>query len=293
MDKYLFDIDNYIAWYRDVLTVSLEVDKRGCTAFYLQTMLQMSNYVKKTYKDEKRSKKVYDKMLLKFNTLNERIGYYYSPNEWLILDANWWNSLESSFKRNKYNFDLDNKLMLAKNKTDARKTIINLHVEKLEDKKLTFLKSYKETKAIPLLNYHSKYREEFKGLDLGYIQEKTFYSFINDIWIIKGLDYANQLLDDLEKDTVLEIAEKSKLQGKRFEWKENKTLTTELIKSLIEAGSIKGLNEKEIFKEFGDFLGLDLTAKDTHLQDIKKKNIDSQTAYIDRLQKSFIDFLSK
>ena len=86
----------------------------------------------------------------------------------------------------------------------------------------------------------------------------------------------------------------------KLTWHGSKTELVELIKSLIEAGSLKGLEtgsikgtQKDIFKIFENFFGFDLNNFEQTIQKITKRSNGSETLFIDKLKHNFTAFSIK
>ena len=66
----------------------------------------------------------------------------------------------------------------------------------------------------------------------------------------------------------------------------------ELVKALIENGSLRG-KQKDIINSFEVFFNTPLNNPDKTIQDIKKRNLGSETLFLDRLKSSLYNFITK
>lgn len=126
-----------------------------------------------------------------------------------------------------------------------------------------------------------------------YLKDKNYHLLKKSLNIIekytKGialLEY-NDLLDFQLKKKKTPIKTSSDLN-----WVGGQTELIELIKSLIENGSIKGV-QKEIIRSFGNFLNIKINNPDKLIQDIKTRNNGSETLFIDKLKSSLLGFIKK
>lgn len=78
----------------------------------------------------------------------------------------------------------------------------------------------------------------------------------------------------------------------KIKWKGNQTELTELIKSLIESGSIQG-SQKEIVETFTWFLNTEINGFDKKLQNIKGRNTDNETTFLDNLKDGLMKWMEK
>ncbi|WP_242120937.1 RteC domain-containing protein [Aestuariivivens sediminicola] len=77
-----------------------------------------------------------------------------------------------------------------------------------------------------------------------------------------------------------------------IEWLGNQTEFIELIKALIENGTLKG-TQKDIIKCTSRFFNIEIKNPDKLLTDIKKRNIGSETLFLDRLKSSLYNYIIK
>ena len=66
----------------------------------------------------------------------------------------------------------------------------------------------------------------------------------------------------------------------------------ELVKSLIENGNIKG-KQKDIINEFSKIFNVDIKKPKQIITDTKKRNIGSETLFLDKLKKSLLNYIIK
>lgn len=77
-----------------------------------------------------------------------------------------------------------------------------------------------------------------------------------------------------------------------LKWKGSQTELIELTKALIENGNLKG-TQKEIIQTISDFFGVEMKNPDKLLTDIKKRNIGSETLFLDKLKSSLYNYLTE
>ena len=77
----------------------------------------------------------------------------------------------------------------------------------------------------------------------------------------------------------------------KIKWKGKQTELIELIKALIENGSIEGL-QKDTITVFSEMLDIKINNPDKLIQDIKKRNNKSETIFLDKLKTSLINFIA-
>lgn len=78
----------------------------------------------------------------------------------------------------------------------------------------------------------------------------------------------------------------------QIQWHGNQTEFIELIKALIENGTLKG-TQKEIIQKTSDFFNIEIKNPDKLIQDIKKRNTVSATLFIDSLKSNLYDYITK
>jgi hypothetical protein len=77
-----------------------------------------------------------------------------------------------------------------------------------------------------------------------------------------------------------------------IDWKGTPTELMELIKALIENGTIKG-TQKDIIKTFANFFNTEINNPDKLIQDIKGRNNGSETLFLDKVKSSLFNYLTK
>lgn len=76
------------------------------------------------------------------------------------------------------------------------------------------------------------------------------------------------------------------------QWNSNQTEFMELVKSLIENGNVKG-KQKDIITSFSHFFNITINNPDKLLTDIKKRNTESETLFLDKLKSSLLCFINR
>lgn len=84
----------------------------------------------------------------------------------------------------------------------------------------------------------------------------------------------------------------TKLSVPEIKFNISQTELMELIKALIENGNVIGL-QKNIVIEFSKFFNLEIKNPDKIIQDIKNRNNNSETLFLDKLKTSFLNFIQK
>lgn len=79
---------------------------------------------------------------------------------------------------------------------------------------------------------------------------------------------------------------------RKIKWKGNQTELMELIKALVENGTVTGL-QKDIVKVFTSIFDIEIKHPDKLINDLKKRNNDSQTLFLDKLKTSLLNHLNK
>lgn len=74
-------------------------------------------------------------------------------------------------------------------------------------------------------------------------------------------------------------------------WNGTQTEFIELIKALIENGNIKG-TQTEIISKLSNVFNIEIKHPNKLITDIKKRNNGSETLFLDKLQKSLLDYIT-
>lgn len=82
------------------------------------------------------------------------------------------------------------------------------------------------------------------------------------------------------------------IENQQIQWHGSQTELIELIKSLIENNTLRG-KQKEIISRVSKIFGVKINNPDKLIQDIKKRNIGSETLFLDKLKSSLYDFINK
>lgn len=77
-----------------------------------------------------------------------------------------------------------------------------------------------------------------------------------------------------------------------LDWIGSQTEFIELIKALIENGNIKG-TQTEIISKLSKVFNIDIKHPNKLITDIKKRNNGSETLFLDKLQKSLLDYITQ
>ncbi len=97
------------------------------------------------------------------------------------------------------------------------------------------------------------------------------------------------LLERTEQEPLKESAELSQLKN-NITFNLRPTELVELVKALAESGKVKG-KMKDLYSYFGNAFNVDIKTPDKFLQDIKNRNNDSQTLFLDNLKTSLLDYM--
>jgi len=142
------------------------------------------------------------------------------------------------------------------------------------------LHSWKENEMIFVSSWSNNEIKEIQD----YIQDdqkliqNLYYSFKKMQSKLSEMEYKG------EKETYSKI--------KKLNWQGTQTEFMELIKALIENGTLKG-TQKEIIKHASKFFNIEIKNPDKLITDIKKRNIGSETLYIDKLRTSLYNYITK
>ena len=101
----------------------------------------------------------------------------------------------------------------------------------------------------------------------------------NDVLVNK--EHVKKSLEDIENNTIV----KHKFLGTKTEF-------IELIKSLMLNKNFEGI-QKEIIKDLAIYFEIDIKNPDQLIQDIKNRNLGSETLFLDKLKSSLLDFIKK
>jgi hypothetical protein len=173
-----------------------------------------------------------------------------------------------------YSFDMQKELFYGKNDLEKRMQIIKNHLS--------------------MIYFNEKYDKVsngcvFGGNDFGIIyainQNDTKKFFESEI-----LKEEYQKLKDTSSDKKEYFIDTS---IDPIVWNGTPTELIELIKALIENRSIKGDSQKKIISSFTKFLNIDIKHPDKLIQDIRKRNNKSETLFLDKLQTTLYDYISK
>jgi hypothetical protein len=76
-----------------------------------------------------------------------------------------------------------------------------------------------------------------------------------------------------------------------LKWNGTQTEFIELVKSLIENGNVKG-TQTEIISKLSNVFNIEVNNPNKLINDLKLRNIDSETLFLDRLKKSLFDYIT-
>jgi len=111
-----------------------------------------------------------------------------------------------------------------------------------------------------------------------------------------GVDNKNKNLIEWPKKILKEMNidtdENKTSQHNKLIWKGSQTEFMELIKALIENGTLLE-KQKDIIDYTSKFFNIEIKNPDKLLTDIKKRNIGSETLYIDKLKSSLYNYITK
>lgn len=92
-------------------------------------------------------------------------------------------------------------------------------------------------------------------------------------------------LSDIKNEATMPITSKYKFHGTQTEF-------IELIKALVENGNLKGV-QKDIINDLSAFFDIEIKHPNKLIQDIRKRNIGSETLFLDKLNSSLSDFITR
>ena len=105
----------------------------------------------------------------------------------------------------------------------------------------------------------------------------------NQSSIFKNIKYKKN--EQLQSNKTTSIVTQLKFKG-------NQTQLVELVKALVESEMIEGTQTNAI-EQFSKFFDIEINNPNKLIQDIKGKNTDSTTAFLDLLKSNLIEYLRK
>lgn len=148
-----------------------------------------------------------------------------------------------------------------------------------------------ELKAPTIIDF--KNEDEDEDLLNMHATAENFIKFISNritslCLINKFLEQRNQELErELNKTRPRVLATENLLN-----WNGTQTEFIELIKALVENGNIKG-TQTEIISKLSNVFNIDIKHPNKLITDIKKRNNGSETLFLDKLQKSLLDYITQ
>lgn len=130
-----------------------------------------------------------------------------------------------------------------------------------------------------LLNMHATAENFIKFIS----NRITSLCLINKFLEQRKLEFENELNTTLSRVPANENL---------LNWKGTQTEFIELIKALIENGNIKG-TQTEIISKLSKVFNIDIKHPNKLITDIKKRNNGSETLFLDKLQKSLLDYITQ
>lgn len=88
------------------------------------------------------------------------------------------------------------------------------------------------------------------------------------------------------------LTPKANFNIKPLKWEGSQTELIELTKALILTGKVKGL-QKDIITTLTQFFQIEIKNPDKIIQDIKNRNRDSETLFLDQLKKALYDYIQE
>ncbi len=143
---------------------------------------------------------------------------------------------------------------------------------------------------------------EFKSSDL--MLYKNFFETKDNIFYLdchkwKDFSYSLPLILNyineitlLKKEQTKETIPTEQIQKTKFKTNITQTELVELVKALVENGTIEG-TQKDIIKDFADFFGIEINNPNKLITDLKKRNNGSETLFLDKLKNSLMDYIIK
>jgi hypothetical protein len=127
----------------------------------------------------------------------------------------------------------------------------------------------------------------------GYSVPNAFFEFAVLTPINIEISFLQNLIDPSTIPYFAKTSLPSAPAQKSFTWNAGQIETLELLKSVIESGSLS-LNgsQNNVFREFADFLGITLNNPDQTLSNIKKRNNGNETLFLDTLKNSLLSWVS-
>lgn len=150
-----------------------------------------------------------------------------------------------------------------------------------------------ELTASTIIDSTNDDEEEDEDLLNMHATAQNFIKFISNritslCLINKFLEQRKQELEN-ELNTTLSIVPATE---NLLNWKGSQTEFIELIKALIENGNLKG-TQTEIINQLSKVFSIDIKHPSKLITDIKKRNNGSETLFLDKLQKSLLDYITQ
>jgi hypothetical protein len=126
-------------------------------------------------------------------------------------------------------------------------------------------------------------RKEFliiKAKELGY-----------EAIIKKDDETQEEYFSEFKKD-IFFTSNKTTAKTQVVKWNGTQTEFIELIKSLIENGTLKG-KQKDIIENLSQIFGIKINNPNKLISDLKQRNVDSETIFLDKLQSSLYNYITK
>lgn len=146
---------------------------------------------------------------------------------------------------------------------------------------------------VELLDKHSKFNYNFIKKSSNASDNKIALKY-HQVLIIHCRSFLKFIYKTIVKNNFSEIIkpESKELILPIVQWESNQTELMELVKSLIEHGSVKG-KQKDIITSFSQFFNINVNNPDKLLTDIKKRNNGSETLFLDKLKSSFLGYINQ
>ncbi|MDT0649755.1 RteC domain-containing protein [Autumnicola edwardsiae] len=106
------------------------------------------------------------------------------------------------------------------------------------------------------------------------------------------IQYFKKELEEFEDLKILENHKNPNKGKSKIKWEGTQTQLIELIKALIENGSVSG-TQKEVIQNISQFFDVEIKYPDKIIQDIKNRNNDNETIFINDLKTSLTNYITK
>ena len=228
------------------------------------------------------------------------------------------------YKGSNYNDYNNHELKITKSKqqfNSAYKNLIEINLfwehcsftvfkDTYEERKQTFFQDFIDADEIDFLNEELLNLSVFPNDYLSYLNESGYPTETDTLFIDETLNivtvknirfsehkkhiFINSKIKSIinKENQPIEVNSNDISQKATFKTNFKQIELVELIKALIENGNIDG-NKMDIFEQFGKFFNTEINRPFNKMEDLKDRNNDSETIFLDKLKVSLYEFIRK